>query len=246
MSGDYVFSRAMRQAAAAACMLLSGDPVLAQASSDIPVCRGRGGAEFTELTSRVQTMDIVLRAGTACRMALTGNRWSNPRVDTPSPSTQVEFQPNSFIIRANAGASGRERIALSWYSPAQGERLMVGIDLTITGPSAQAGTLSREAAAILQQVVPHWQSDFRNPRYGEVEFRFQLPLNANGTLGAPYRRQDPWDPSRVVRNFNQAEPEIQRLLESFVTAMKDAQPFRLPPGGRYRRVVSMNFRLGDL
>ena len=65
-------------------------------------------------------------------------------------------------------------------------------------------------------------------------------------LGAPYRRQDPWEPSRIVRNYDQADPEIQRLLQGFVQAAKDAQPFRLPSGGRYPRVVSMNFRLGDL
>ena len=227
-----------------ALALIAASPVWAQ--SDLPACRGRGSIEFNEQTSRVQTMEVVLRAGSACRMALTGARWTSPRIDTPSANAQVEFQSNGFIIRANAGAGGRDRIALSWYSPALGERIAVGIDLAITMADTLGGALSSEARAILQQIVPHWRANFRDPRYGETEFRFQVALNANGTLGAPYRRQDPWDPGRVIRNFDQVEPEIQRLLESFVAAMKDAQPLRLLASGRYPRVVTISFRLGDL
>jgi hypothetical protein len=76
---------------------------------------------------------------------------------------------------------------------------------------------------------------------------------ATESAGAPpFGRNDPWDLRVMVRDYDlMMKPEnrmIRTTIETFLQAMREAQPFQLPPDGRSNeeRVLPLSFRLGDL
>jgi hypothetical protein len=125
---------------------------------------------------------------------------------------------------------------------------------TVTQQSnAQVGARSTqsEAAFILRQVLQVWTVDYRNPRYREVMLSLRMPLQADGTLGYPWGRNDPWLPYLLIDRYAEfLRPGMEsqrRLLESFAYAIKLAQPYQIPPTpGPYPRTVVVSFRMGDL
>jgi hypothetical protein len=115
------------------------------------------------------------------------------------------------------------------------------------GPRSTAS----EAAYILRQVLRVWTVDYRNPRYHDMTLSLRMPLQADGTLGFPWGRNDPWQPYLLIENYQEfLRPGMEserRLLESFAYAVKLAQPYQIPPTpGPYPRTVTINFRMGDL
>lgn len=107
---------------------------------------------------------------------------------------------------------------------------------------------------ILMQIAQHWLIDYRNPRYRNIVLRgTRIVLEPNGMLAAPFGKNDPWNLRAMIANYDEllgpgAEP-IRQAIETFLQAMRLAQPFRLPPDGRPKdkpRVFEIYFRLGDI
>src|SRR6185369_4751882 len=67
------------------------------------------------------------------------------------------------------------------------------------GPRSTAS----EAAYILRQVLRVWTVDYRNVRYREVTLSLRMPLQADGTLGYPWGRNDPWLPNLLIENYQE-------------------------------------------
>jgi hypothetical protein len=107
---------------------------------------------------------------------------------------------------------------------------------------------------ILMQIAQHWLIDYRNPRYRDIVLRgTKIVLLPNGLLAPPFGKDDPWNPKAMIANYDallvpEAQP-IRQAIETFLKAMRLAQPFRLPPDGRPNnepRVFTIYFQLGDI
>ena len=109
-----------------------------------------------------------------------------------------------------------------------------------------------EGDFILAQVIPFWLIDRRNRNFRGVELWGPFMLQADGMLSYPYGKNDPWQPEAMIGNWlelQQPGKENTRVaLESFLRAVRSAQPFKLPPGvtGGYPRRIMIHFSLGDL
>ena len=105
---------------------------------------------------------------------------------------------------------------------------------------------------ILRQIARHWIIDVRGPTYKDVVLTVRFKLLPDGMLAPPFGRNDPWDLRVMVRDYEMMmKPEnrmIRTTIETFLQAMRQAQPFQLPPDGRSNeeRVLPLSFRLGDL
>lgn len=106
---------------------------------------------------------------------------------------------------------------------------------------------------LLAQIMPFWLLNYRDSRYQHVVFRGHFTLRADGMLEWPFGKNDPWDPAVMIGDYDRLlarQQEPQRLaLESFLRAVRAAQPFRLNPSidsKAYPRQVAVYFRLGDL
>lgn len=117
-----------------------------------------------------------------------------------------------------------------------------------TGPPTQD-----EKDFILSQILPFWLIDYRNPRFARIIFGGRFTLGSDGMLLPPFGKNDPWDPKKMVKEYEyltNREHEAERVaIESFLNAVRSAQPFRLPPGvdpRAYPREIPVYFRLGDL
>jgi periplasmic protein TonB len=175
------------------------------------------------------------------------------RSQAPPQPTQARPQP-----RAGLGSAGPSPIPAPDSPPA---RPAPKADLSTGGGANIIASLPRagggdkaaqdEKDFLLAQVMPFWLLNYRDPRYQHVVFRGHFVLQADGMLGAPFGKNDPWDPDKMIAGYAQIQGrqhEAQRLaIESFLRAVRSAQPFRLPPGERdYPRSVPVFFRLGDL
>jgi hypothetical protein len=136
-------------------------------------------------------------------------------------------------------------------------------ELSLGGGANQVASLPRgggqgpakqdEKDHLLAQVLPFWLLNYRDPRYQHVVFRGYFTLRADGMLEPPFGKDDPWDPGVMIGDYDRLKArqlEPQRVaLESFLKAVRAAQPFKLQPGidpKSYPRQVAVFFRLGDL
>lgn len=105
---------------------------------------------------------------------------------------------------------------------------------------------------ILAQIARHWLIDVRSPRFANIEIGGRFTLLPNGMLAPPFGKSDPWDPPKMIRGYDQLRgPDAQAIrtaLITFLQAVRQAQPFRLPPDGKTDepRTLPLHFRLGDL
>jgi hypothetical protein len=221
------------------------------AQPQIERCRTAGGVEFTETSALIQSTQLNARAGRPCRIPLIGGAWTNPRIETPPASGTVEFERDGLVFRPNDGFVGEDRFVASWYTPASGQRVMVSVAVRVTGSAQSRSAAGTDSAFMLRQILARWEADYRSPRYQDVVLHFRVQLNANGTLAAPWRRTDTFDPQRLIQNYQElqqrGQQETLRLVETFAQALIASQPYQLPPApGRYPRIIELEFRLGDL
>jgi hypothetical protein len=137
-------------------------------------------------------------------------------------------------------------------------------ELSLGGGAGQVASLPRgggdgparqdEKDYLLAQVLPFWLLNYRDPRYQNLKFSGFFTLRADGMLEPPYGKNDPWDPAVMIDGYERMRAarglDSYRLaIESFLRAVRAAQPFKLQPGvdpNSYPRQVAVFFRLGDL
>lgn len=137
--------------------------------------------------------------------------------------------------------------------------LSLGGGAGITAALPRAGSENEKKAAqdekdfLLAQIMPFWLLNYRDPRYRDVTFTGQFMLQADGMLAPPFGKNDPWHPRVMIEGYDLLQGqrhESRRLaIESFLRAVRSAQPFRLPPGvdrRNYPHPIPVFFRLGDL
>ena len=110
-----------------------------------------------------------------------------------------------------------------------------------------------EVDFILTQVLRAWLIDYRSPRFKDITISGTFQLNPDGTLGSPFGSKDPWDLERMIANYAELQRPAARdqrtALESFLGAMRQAQPFRRQPDAPPMtgpKLLTFAFRLGDL
>ncbi len=171
----------------------------------------------------------------------------------PRPQARPQFQPR-FQPEPRAAPQGRGELReIDLFGPGrQAPRQTAAASRAgAPGPLVREATRS-EGDFILRQVVRHWQLNYRDPRYRDMAFvPGSVTLLSDGTLAPPYGRNDPWDPYAMIVNYGEitarGREEERYVVDTFLTALRAAQPFQLPPtGGSYPRRIRMNFRLGDL
>ena len=101
---------------------------------------------------------------------------------------------------------------------------------------------------ILMQIARHWIIDFQAGRFRDLRLTLRFVLLPNGELAPPFGRRDPWNLPVLVNNFARLSEAERTAAITFLQAMRQAQPFRLPPGGEslHTRALPLDFRLGDI
>jgi hypothetical protein len=121
------------------------------------------------------------------------------------------------------------------------------------GPPGETLTQS-EIDHVLAQVFAVWIFDFRNPRFRELTIMGAFELKPDGTLETPFGAYDPWRPDRMIADYEAllSRPEMREqrtVMESFLGAMRQAQPFTRQPDApplTAPKILRFSFRLGDL
>ncbi|MBL8806392.1 MAG: hypothetical protein JNN22_06060 [Rhodospirillales bacterium] len=179
-------------------------------------------------------------------------RSSAPRPQPPR-ATAPTATPKPVPVRPAESPDGLQPAA-----PPVEKRPALGVSTgrtTDIGPAGPAGEKLAQSDVdyLLAQVLRVWLIDFRSPRFKDIVISGNFQLNPDGTLGAPFGVNDPWAPERMVSNYSELlrpEARDQRTaLESFLAAMRQAQPFRRQPDAvplTGPRIMSFSFRLGDL
>lgn len=128
------------------------------------------------------------------------------------------------------------------------------------GLSADTGAMSRPAQAagnlgqsaqdkVLAQVVAMWHFNSNALRGSDMVLSASLLINRDGTLSGPMHKDAPWNPDAVIKGYS-ALPDgtTRRMLETFLLALRMAQPLQLPPddGKPWPRQMVLRFKPGDL
>lgn len=111
-----------------------------------------------------------------------------------------------------------------------------------------------ESDFFLSQVVTAWPIDFDAPQFSDIQIFGHYMVLADGTLAPPFGRNDPWDMEAMVNNWDEIADApgtraaaYRTAIQTFLRAMRLAQPFAMPPDATgYPKVLSLNFRIGDL
>jgi hypothetical protein len=104
---------------------------------------------------------------------------------------------------------------------------------------------------ILAQIKQHWIIDFRGPKFRNIHLFGKFVLMPNGMLAPPFGKNDPWDPRAMIGNYDELirmDPTYRVAVETFLQAVRQAQPFRMPPDGKGDgpRGLPLSFLLGSL
>ncbi len=170
---------------------------------------------------------------------------SAPRAPAPVPTPQTRNpESRDGLLAPNAPA---ERT-----TPKPGVTAKTEKDSAPAGPTGEKLSQS-EIDFILTQIKRAWLIDYRAPRFKDVVISGNFQLNPDGTLGPPFGVRDPWAPEKMIANYidllNPAARDQRTALESFLGAMRQAQPFRRQPDAppmTEPKILSFSFRLGDL
>ena len=169
------------------------------------------------------------------------------------PAPRAEPHPAPLVLRGGEIPSTSAPRRISPPSLIDNSPFTVGRADRRAGSGGSAEAIERsEGDFILSQVMRHWLIDYRSPRFRDVLLNAPVTLNADGTLGYPFGKADPWQPELMVGNWielqrPQMEP-VKVAVESLLRAVRAAQPFQLPPNasGGYPRRIRLYFLMGDL
>ncbi|HEX6959187.1 MAG TPA: hypothetical protein VF194_14490 [Ferrovibrio sp.] len=163
----------------------------------------------------------------------------------PKPPVAPAAKPQA---KAEAAPQGRKAQP---KAPSQAGNRTAG---TANGGAGKTGTemTQSESDFFLSQIVEAWVIDFRAPQFRNIQIYGNYKVLPNGMLAPPFGKNDPWDMNAMVTNWDEVEntpnaAAFRTAIETFLRAMRLAQPFKMPPNADgYPKVLSLNFRLGDL
>jgi hypothetical protein len=121
----------------------------------------------------------------------------------------------------------------------------------VAGPPGEKMTQS-ESDFFLSQIVAAWVIDFDAPQFRNIVISGAYKVLPDGTIAPPFGKNDPWDMRAMVNNWDALAraPDAgayRTAIETFLRAMRLAQPFHMPPGAAgYPKIMTLNFRIGDL
>jgi hypothetical protein len=112
------------------------------------------------------------------------------------------------------------------------------------GPVAQS-----EHDYLLAQILKMWRpnpSGFPAERIREASFR--ILILPNGELGGLMNKNERWRPQDVITGYASMPPDLRRTAESFLMALRLAQPLQLPPhqAGYWPRRMEFRFSVADV
>ncbi len=124
------------------------------------------------------------------------------------------------------------------------------------GAAGEAGAAMTQSESdfFLSQIVSAWVIDFDAPQFADIRIFGRYRVLPDGMLAPPFGKNDPWDMRAMVENWDQISAErrpqaaaFRTAIETFLRAMRLAQPLRMPPNAEgYPKVLELNFRIGDL
>jgi len=158
----------------------------------------------------------------------------------PHVADKQEVTAPGTSLPANTTRPDAAQMAIGRAEPSKG--------FDLSGKNAKPATQAFQDF-ILMQISRHWIIDFRGPRYRDVVLTgTEITVLPNGMLASPLNKNDPWNPAGIVSGYDQLGSAERTIVDTFLQAMRLAQPFRLPPDGKdgQSRVFSIRFRLGDL
>ncbi|MBI3506992.1 MAG: hypothetical protein HY059_19315 [Proteobacteria bacterium] len=169
-----------------------------------------------------------------------------PAASAPAPAPATPRNPESRdgLLAPNASAEQAQSKS--------GLKANKGRESEATAPVGEKLTQS-EVDFLLAQVLRVWLIDYRAPRFKDIIISGTFQINPDGSLGAPFGNRDPWEPEKMISNYAELQrPEARdqrTALESFLGAMRQAQPFKHQPDASPMaapKLLSFAFRIGDL
>ncbi|SEH46873.1 hypothetical protein [Magnetospirillum fulvum] len=118
-------------------------------------------------------------------------------------------------------------------------------------PAPVRGGLSQSAQDfILAQILKMWRFNTLAIKGKGVVISAVIEINGDGTLGGSMNRSAPWNPGAVISDYDRLPPDspLRRALESYLLALRLAQPLTLPPddGKGWPRRMTLRFAIDDL
>ncbi|KIL99409.1 TolA protein [Paramagnetospirillum magnetotacticum MS-1] len=171
-----------------------------------------------------------------------------PKVQTappppPLPIQRPQLQPAPLAEKSKAPKSEPAKPALQ--SP--GLSTDTG---TFTRSAPAAGELSQNIQdKVLAQVVRMWHFNSAALRGSDIILSASLLVNRDGTLSGPMHKDAPWNPDAAIRGYSRLpEGTTKQMMETFLVALRMAQPLQLPPddGKPWPRHMMLRFKPGDL
>ncbi|MEO0034856.1 MAG: hypothetical protein RLZZ501_879 [Pseudomonadota bacterium] len=115
---------------------------------------------------------------------------------------------------------------------------------------AVRGELSQSAQDFLQaQILRMWHYDFSPLRGRGVVISAVIEIDRDGTLLGGMNRAAPWNPGAVIPGYERMpDSPVRRALESYLLALRMAQPLTLPPddGKGWPRRMVLRFAIDSL
>ncbi len=102
---------------------------------------------------------------------------------------------------------------------------------------------------VLTQILRHWQPPKELARDDKANIRVGVTVRADGYLDGEYDARRPWSPAAVFDGYGKLTPNSveRRTVDAFLTAIRQAQPLRLPPELKAKApfTVRLDFRFKD-
>ena len=170
-----------------------------------------------------------------------------PTPESPMPIQRPQLQPAPLAEKSVAPRPSPRPEPVKAATTAPGLSADTG---SFSRPAPAAGDLAQSAQdKVLAQVVRMWHFDSALLRGTNTVLTATLVVNRDGTLSGPMHKDAPWKPDLVIKGYS-ALPDgtTRRMLETFLLALRMAQPLQLPPddGKPWPRRMLLKFKPGDL
>ncbi len=129
---------------------------------------------------------------------------------------------------------------------------------TVGGGMPSEKVTQAETDFLLAQILRNWLLDYSNPRFADGVMTFTFVIEPDGMLQSPINGREKLNYRAVIADYdslvaaaayNPAARDARSVLESFITAVHNSQPFARQPGAppvTQARMLEIRFKLGDL